>query len=244
MAIQAALLGDKVKTVIGDAKNSLGTDEGNPLKHPYCIRWEHRPDEKEFQKKYHAVRMERLELSEEIETLITDTDPPDISNVTKPFDWEKVKAEMQEHCVLEVEVPWDDLFAAHEGQDKGEFDEDKPKAKSKSNGASNGKPASTSKKPESKKSKEPEEEQFACDECGKAMAASATTCPHCGHEYEVDEEERRSRSPRSSPPEPRPVPLRQPRPRRRRSRPPRSLLPRRRRKPRTTTIRRQFPSDR
>jgi hypothetical protein len=195
VAIETALLGDKVRLVINDSMSSLGSDEGNPLKHPYAIRWTHRDKEKEFHKKLHAQRIDRLELTDEIEALITDTDPPAIDHVTKRFDWRKVKAEMMEHCVLEVDVPWDDLFAAHESESE-EDDEapesEKPKAKS------NGKHIPPTVK--SKKKPEPEEEEMlACDECDKPMKASADECPHCGHKYDVAGEEEEKPEPKKLP---------------------------------------------
>jgi hypothetical protein len=118
IATETALLGDKVKEVMNDSIESLGAEDGNPFIKPYCIQWEHRPSEQEFQKRYKARRMEKYPLTAEIDALISG-EPPDISQVIKPFNMKTMRAFLERHCMIK-DMPWDHIF---EGMDEAEEDE-------------------------------------------------------------------------------------------------------------------------
>lgn len=127
-AIESQLLGQKVQGVIMAAQDSLGEEEGNPFKHPYAIRWKHRPNEPVFGDKYQAVRMEKLQLTPEIESLISG-DSPDVSKDTRAFNAASLRATMERHCVLPIAPPWDELFEGVE--DEPEEDANHPPAETK-----------------------------------------------------------------------------------------------------------------
>lgn len=198
IAIENGLLGDKIKGVIRDTQLDLGVDEGNPGLNPYAIRWIYREKEQEFSKKYHATKMSKLPLSEEIEDLIRQDPPPDISGVIAPFKAGKERAFFEAHAL--VDLPWDDIFEGHEATDSDEESEDSDEAPESSKRT----PEVPAKKPDVKKAEEkaPKKEKeepasktrskvpseddpraVACDECNKPMWVDDTVCPHCDHDY-------------------------------------------------------------
>ena len=169
IAIEANLLGDKVKDVLADARESLGNDKGNPFTHPFCIQWEHRPDEKAFNKKYHARRMERIAITDEISKLIRGP-APDLENTLAPFNKATMRAILEKACLLKG-VPWDKIF-----------DVEEPEADT----AVGNVPEPEDDAPEVTTSDAAEDDMVACDACGKAMSPDAAECPHCGQKYEVE----------------------------------------------------------
>lgn len=164
-AIETQLLGDKVKGVIFDAQKSLGVDGGNPMKNPYCIQWEAHPEAKEFQKKYHAVKIDVVKPTKEIMRLIRETDPPDVKwDLQKP-NLDELRASLENSCLIKG-VPWDRLF-------------DKPKGYQVPVDFPYGANA-----PEAES-----DEMVACDACGKPMRLKDSICPHCSHKHDVEPEE-------------------------------------------------------
>jgi len=93
IAKETGLLGDKIKIVISDKQKSLGVDEGNPKKHPYCIGWEFRPNEQEFSKKYHAYPIDRIKPSPAILDAIRG-EAPSVDHLIKPYDPAEVFASL------------------------------------------------------------------------------------------------------------------------------------------------------
>ncbi len=193
---ESGLLGDKVKGVLRDVALDVGKEDGDPSKHPYAIRWLHRKDEKKFDNKYHATKMSKLQLTEEIEDLIR-SDAPDISRDVAPFDAATMRAVMEQHCL--VELPWDEIFAGHEKRAEGITIEEatggappamkatkkvertpevatKPKV-----------PPTTKRKAEPAAAPPPVEEEdptlVACDDCEAPMKADDPECKKCGKVY-------------------------------------------------------------
>lgn len=190
IAIETTLLGDKVKGVIRDQMTSLGEDDGHPLKKPYCIRWEHRPAEKEFSKRYHALAMPKIKLSDEVRRIIVDEAPPDVSRIIAPGNVRTLRANLERFAL--VKLPWDDIFGPAEALsdesgnvedlDFGDAeDEPAPTPPQQASRPSNPKPAAAP-----AKEPEPEVEMVACDDCKKPMRIDAAKCPSCGAEYELD----------------------------------------------------------
>jgi len=116
IAIETTALGDAVKRVIRDQIDALGAAEGHPLKNPYAIRWQYKPKEVEFSKKYHALAMPRLELSPEIRDLIFDAPAPDLTSIVGRGNVASLRAVMEAHAL--IDLPFDRLFAAAEQQEQ------------------------------------------------------------------------------------------------------------------------------
>jgi len=165
----ASGLGDKIKEVIHKAVMDA-EDEGNPFLHPYCIRWEHHPEEIPS-KKYDASKMGKIKLTDEIRQLIITDDPPSMGRIIARGNPLTLRASMEEACLVKG-VPWERIFGRavkawedHEGKegskaDGTDFDpdelEDKP--------APGGKAADDDK---------------VCEECGDIIPAGAKRCPGC-----------------------------------------------------------------
>jgi hypothetical protein len=178
-AIEAGLLGEKVRDVIADARESLGREEGDPFVTPYAIQWEHRPDEKDFKNKYHARRMERLQLTKAIDALISG-DPPDTSRDTQPFSPAKMRTFLEEHAL--VKLPWDEFFGhVADAQDE----EDAPKAAAKAPPKASPKKAPPP--PPSSTTAVDVDDEVACDDCGAVMKETDPKCKKCGKVYVVEE---------------------------------------------------------
>lgn len=197
IATETGLLGDKVKGVIADRRDQLGSDEGSLAKNPAAIRWMHKPDEQEFGKKYHALLMPKLPLTDEIEALIR-SDPPDLTSQLDPGDTGTLRALMERYAL--VDLPFDEIFAGHSSTPR----DSKDKAKTGSSSSSKKplkdeeeedeiptrqKKAAEAKKPDPKSKKKDEPIEFECSECGEGLRASDTECPKCGTPVDDDETE-------------------------------------------------------
>lgn len=130
IAIETPLLGDKVKEVINKAMMSA-EDEGNPLENPYAIRWMYKPDESQFDRKYDAVKMDRIPYTKEIQSAICDTKAPDLGGVIARQDPSILLAQLQDaHRPFRktFEIPLEDIFAeaiAEWNNEAADFDPDK-----------------------------------------------------------------------------------------------------------------------
>jgi rubrerythrin len=152
---------------------SKGREEGSPQMNPYAIEWEY-DKTKDFSKKYDATLMEDVKLTPAIRKLITG-DPPDLTQITKPFNSKAMRASLERACLLPPGVvPWDELFP----EDGDAPNEAHRAAKQKSPPESGIATAS--------QSNDDAEETFACDECEKPMGAADSKCPHCGATYDVE----------------------------------------------------------
>lgn len=177
IAIEPNLLGDKIKEVIQKAILDA-EDGGNPFKRPYAIRWIHRPNESEFSKKYDAARVGKLKITPEIQQLIVDDDPPNLTKVLSRRNPIMLRAQMEDACLIPDMVPWDSIFgrackAWEEMKGRGEdAEEESEEPKEKPQGRA--KPAA--KKPAAKK----DDEEYVCEECGEMVASDAKRCPGCG----------------------------------------------------------------
>ena len=178
-AIETTAMGDAVKRVIRDQMDSLGETEGHPLRSPYVIRWEYKPQEQEFDKKYRALAMPKLQLSPEVRELIYDAPLPDIASMIERGNIASLRSVMEKHAL--IDLPFDKLFEAAEntmGQTAPEQE-----------------PAPSAPKPAARRSPKSEPSQpdypagtvtLPCDACGATMAESDVTCWKCGAKYEVD----------------------------------------------------------
>jgi hypothetical protein len=175
-AIETGLLGDKVKDVIADARESKGEDEGNPFRNPFCIQWEYKENEQVFNKKYHARRIEKYALTPAIEKLIRGP-KPDVSRLIEPFDVKTMRAFLERNCVLKG-VPWDEIFDVKKREEEDDDDSDAASSDRTPEVATDGDADDAT--------SQGADDEVACDACEKPMKASDAECPHCGEKYDVE----------------------------------------------------------
>lgn len=196
IAIETTLVGDKVKEVIRDQMTALGEDDGNPLTNPYCIRWEHRPAEKEFQKKYHCLPMPRVTLSKAVQKLISGA-PPNIEGIIAPGNITKLRADFEQHALpaLADLIDWDDVFGPAEEWLADQADESTKDLEPESGPVSvKGTPAAKdsdegddeTEDDETEVAGDDDAETVACDACKGEMLETDDTCPHCSAKYDLE----------------------------------------------------------
>lgn len=212
---ESSLLGDKVKTVIADAKVRLGAEKGNPILHPYAIRWESRKNEEQFDKKYHAIGpLDSVPLTPAILALIKG-EPPNLDRYTARFNVKTWRAFAEAHYVGNVTIPWDVICApaeklqeeeeARKKETDGSFNPDEleeedgvdhvapPPGSTAPNVPAMPPPLAGAPPPPppplsmAQPAPPPDDETVACDDCNKEMAMSDPKCPHCGKVYVVEQ---------------------------------------------------------
>jgi hypothetical protein len=209
IAIETTSLGEKVKKVIGDTMVGKGSEGGNPLLNPYCIRWTYDKDAKQFNEKYNAIKMDQIKLTSSVEDLINEP-APDITNIIKPGNIKELRTSMEAHYVgPEGALDWDYIFEKAERiqaekDDKPFYEDDDaqvPDVRTKKDKPKKATKA-RKKKPEPEPDPEPEEEEegYECDDCGNPMDEDEVKCSKCGAEYEVDEEPEEEEEPPPPPP--------------------------------------------
>lgn len=186
IAPQAGMVGDKLKSVIADARASLGDEDGNPMVNPFCIELTY--DEKApINKRYHARRIEKHKMTPEIERLIR-SEPPDLSQSMLPFNQKSLRAFLERHAV--IDLPWDQIFdvpvfvPAGAEEDPGEEPQGVPEKRPQ---------AAPPPAPSSRRAVN----MVPCEACKKPMPEDATKCEACGATYTFDDE--------PAPPQPPPV---------------------------------------
>lgn len=191
IAVETQALGDKVKEEIQRVWKS---NEINIQKQPYVIEWGY--NEKEiFSKKYSATSIMKIKPSDRVLKLIRG-EAPDLTELKKTFDQQKMRATLEEHCLLE-DVPWDDLFPSEKqerewAKEDAEAEEEEKKPSREPGDDEEEDEAGNDDDDDSEsddKDKDEDDEMVACDECKKPIKLSAKKCPHCGHKYEDDAEE-------------------------------------------------------
>lgn len=185
IALEKQALGNKMKKAIADRREDLGADEGNPMKNPVAFRWKYHEDEI-FEKKYEALVVSKIELTEEIERAITD-DPPSLEKLTAEPDWAAYRTSLEHHAL--IDMPFDDFFAPLERKlgksvvvttgtsADDEPADDLPESWNKPSGKAAGAKGNAH--------EDDDDHMVACDECKKPMHEDLMECPHCGAEYEV-----------------------------------------------------------
>jgi hypothetical protein len=117
-ATETRLLGERVQDVINESIESDGVEDGDPFEgNPYVIQWQHRPEEEEFQKKYNAIRVRKIKITEEVLALVSG-EAPDLTEYCAPFDPRTVRAILEKACCIKG-VPWDELFKTEPPTKKG-----------------------------------------------------------------------------------------------------------------------------
>jgi hypothetical protein len=206
--IQTQSLGDKVKKMI---RNEIASkdDDGNPFLNPYCIRFLFRAEEKKFDDKYDALRIDKLKLSPEIEKLIRG-EKPDISRFTKRFNQRELRAALEKHATdLGKQLPWDRIFdvPGYHNPETDEPKEEKPESLPENGSTTTRKTAAKDPLANStKREPEPEPEStFPCDDCKTILPepkpGKPTICPKCKAKYDDDGESPAQPAAASSSPE-------------------------------------------
>ena len=194
IAVQTQLLGDKVKRTIRNEIASKDGDDGNPFIKPYCIRFLYKAEEKKFDDKYDALRIDRLKLSPEIEKIIRG-ERPDISRFTRKFNQKDMRATLEKHAteIARNVLPWDVIFDVP-GYDVDPAEEEKEQPSAK---------ASVPEKVESKPAAKPADEMGdPCDDCGAPMTKTQTKCGKCGATYANDDPPPAQAKPAAKEPDP------------------------------------------
>ena len=119
VATETSLVGDKMKKCIRDAMTALGDSKGNPMLSPYAFRWQHRPREQQFQDKYNVIKMDQLQLTDEVARLIGLGEDakaaPDIERQGERGDVQMLRASIEAHYIgPQGLLDFDVIFAAAE----------------------------------------------------------------------------------------------------------------------------------
>lgn len=189
-------LGEAVRAVIKAEMESNG-EAGNPLLHPYAFKWKYDKNES-ISKMYQAIRYNQAQLTDAVREAITTTEFPDPTRDTKPRPGDKAKIRAAMEAAARIDLPWDRLFVPQwedEADDSFDFGANAKRTPEVSNKAPAPAPvpaptAATGPKTRRRKKKEepkpPPVETIPCDDCGFALSVTATKCPKCGAEYEVE----------------------------------------------------------
>lgn len=177
VAVQTQLVGDKVKRAINDDIASKGGDLGNPFLNPYCLQLVYKPEEKKFDDKYHARRVDRFPLTSEIERHIRG-EKPDIGKFTKKFNQLDLRSKLEARATpIGKKLPWDAIFAV---PNLGSSEEAPPEPKKASVPVAATLAPAPSAAPHA-------ELGDPCDDCGSPMTKTQTKCGKCGAVYATDE---------------------------------------------------------
>lgn len=187
VASESQILGEKMKAAIRQmqrraAKARKSPDHGNPLKFPYAFEWLYHEEER-FSDRYEVIALDEREVPKDIRKVIESKELPDLSAYLKPGNCRKLRAQMEEHSL--VDLPWDEIFRPAEeaglmrddGEEDGtDFDPEKiergaPEARG-SEGGDGDRGA---------------DDPLQCDACEAPIGEKDEACGACGAEYdEVD----------------------------------------------------------
>ena len=192
-AFNPSSLGDKVKDVIADMRESKGVEEGDPTINPYCIQWQYREGEPDPKKMYHALAIQKQRLTPAIEKLIYGP-PPDISKDIRPFNLVEMRAYLEEHAL--IKLPWDQIFDVKVREEREE-PAPEPTRQRRAAAPTDDEPEPTPAKGAKRRGAAPARAKFpddddehavACEnpDCEKAMWDDEHECPHCGSKYDDD----------------------------------------------------------
>jgi len=199
------LLKKKVVATIIKEKESNGAEEGDPTINPYCIRFVYREEAEDLKDKYDALRINKIQLTEEVKRLIT-SDAPDLSQYLDPFNAATMRSRMEKHLTDGVELPFDTLFSGVQAKDEDEEDEDASESKEEEkeekpapkkttvkkaaaakaaneNGAKPEGPKKAGRRPVAP----PEDMGDPCDACKAPMKKGQLECGKCGAKYADDD---------------------------------------------------------
>jgi hypothetical protein len=215
IAVEAKLLGDKVKELMED---ELEKNEVDIQKRPYCMEWEYRPSEKEFSKKYKATVVRKNDVkikpTGRILALIRGEVPKLPEDVTEPFNQQSMRTILENHCVLPDKsiVPWAELFPSKE--QTAAWDKEDAEANRKEKAQEEAAEKELAKESEDVETEdddddeddeesddeddneddeesddeddEEDDESIECDDCETEMKLEDTECSNCGATYDPD----------------------------------------------------------
>lgn len=176
---EGALLGDKLRGAIADYMEKVGEEKGDPFKFPYAIKFKHLEHEKEFGKKYKAIIWDNVQLTPEIDKLISGPHPS-VKQELEYFNAKTMRAYLERHCLVKT-IPWDDIFGDLEIRPMPEGQEDPDTSFNPDEFENDGFSVET-------KTEKPAEDPnwVKCDACDEPMRINWTECPKCKEEYQID----------------------------------------------------------
>ena len=206
VAIEAGLLGDKVRKVIKQTMEAKGMvpggseKNGNPLVRPYPFKWTYNDAEGiAFGDKYDATAFPEVTPTPEVEALLLAEPPREaVANIMRQPDLVALRKNLEEHCLLK-NVPWDTIFAPAYQLYKDNMWETSHRVEAEEE-AAKGPVASVTNiiNVQSPALPSPNSDEIvACDKCNADMFLSETVCKSCGHDYSpppVATKPKRSRS--------------------------------------------------
>lgn len=190
------LLGDRMKEAIKQEMESNG-EKGNPIASPYAFKWVFDRKARNAMDTYKAFRFNKARLTDALHEAITSTDFPDptVDTAPRPGDKAKIRAAMEE--AARIDLPWDRIFVPQWQDEEAATDfnyganaNGAKKAPTREERTAEVKTEEGTPRRRKKKKDEappPEPERIPCDDCGHMMLPTATKCPKCGAEYEVEE---------------------------------------------------------
>jgi hypothetical protein len=203
ISVETSGLGDKIKTAIAQKQKSMGSEKGNPILNPYAICFEFHPDEKNLNKKYEAYPMDSIALTPEVHRLITETNPPDTSNLTTLGNPKLLRGRFESHW-CGPEIDWDSIFGpvmekfedSEDDPAEFPFGENEKEEQSKQTTPEVREEPTSEVQADDDASEEEDEATFDDDgveivecsnpACDKDMRITDDVCPHCGAVYDED----------------------------------------------------------
>lgn len=187
-------LAESIRREIKKQMDSLGVDDGNPLKNPYALKWRYNKEAKSPRDYYEAYRFAQAKLTEEVRLQIVVTDPPDISQYARRGNPFTLRSVVEETLTPEARrvLDLDAIFAkseavARESEEGGDAEPRRPREEPRERQAEAPTPADQGGGRRRKKAEPPPEPMGdPCDECGAPMRRGQLRCEKCGAEYEDD----------------------------------------------------------
>lgn len=109
IAIEPTSVGDAIRKVIRDTRESKGDNDGNPILNPYCIQLDYDKNEMVFGKKYQARMIEKIKMNEAIAKLIRETEAPELGMLVEVHDPVSLRDLFEKSCLLK-DFPFDQIF--------------------------------------------------------------------------------------------------------------------------------------
>lgn len=203
VSIEKTALGQKMQKVIRDERRRSGENEGNPLVNPYAFLWEF-DESKDFDDKYNVIAMPKEEITDEVLELITETDPPDISDLCRVPNYAQLRAELEATCLIADRIPWDEIFEEAEKRYPSSESEGEVESKSKTERRPASKEETKTERRETKAEERREstskpkgetvpDGEFECDACNKPIGPTDIVCAHCSAVYDPEDSSLRGR---------------------------------------------------
>lgn len=201
VSIESQLLGQKIQTAIAKRMEDLGEEEGDPVSHPYAIKWVYNKNAVNFGDTYDAVVLSKIPLRPEVRALLA-AEPPDMAPLAQRFNPQTIQARMQKHVNPKISplIPWKEIFGkvteadykdslAPRSREEVKRTVSVPAAPKKDDdGWSDYDPAAAAAPPARGSAPAAQDETIVCDnpKCAKPIQIDWAACPHCGMKFDAD----------------------------------------------------------